>query len=167
MVRAQLALLRQVAPHVSRVGLFFNPSVVNAEVQNEEAGATFLPVREEADQLSAFNRVFSTVRKVGLHGLIVFSDPMMRDYRRTIVGLVRGCRLPAIFDAEEFVAAGGLMSFGAPAPCLRDIDSVIAYVDTQGTPAASGTSELVVNGKAASELGLVVPPALARARRVA
>lgn len=174
LVSRQVALLRQVAPTVSHVGLLFNPSVVMAAPDTERATRaaaaelgteiTFLPVREVADQASAFDEAFSTAQVAGVDGLIVRSDPMMKAHRRTIVSVVKRHRLPAVFDAEEFVNAGGLMSYGAPAPCLRDIESLNAFVErvtTSGLPPPNlDDFRLVVNGRVATALGLGIPPAL-------
>jgi hypothetical protein len=70
----------------------------------------------------------ATGREAGIQGLIVISDPMMKDYRRAIVRLAERLRIPAIYDAREFVTAGGLMSYGSGPPCLHDMDELMSYL---------------------------------------
>ncbi len=177
LVHRQLALLKQVAPTVSHVGLLFNPSSVLAlnedtsatRVAAAELGAkiTFLPVREATSQARAFTEALSRARDDRVDGLIVLSDPMISAHRRSIVSLVNRHRLPTIFDASEFVPVGGLMACGSPAPCLRDFDSLLAYLDTMeaaGHP-SEAEPDLVVNRRAAIALGLVVPAAFPVQRR--
>ncbi len=174
LVLRQLTILRQVVPKLPHVGVLFNPSVVIPTSETEPATSalaaelgtkvTFFPVREAADQIGAFRSAFSTARAVGISGLIVFSDPMMSNYRRTIVSLVERLRVPAIFDAKEFVDAGGFMAYGSATPGLGDIESVIAYDDAVRAAVQPRLDRaepaLVVNRKATGALDLVVPSAL-------
>jgi hypothetical protein len=171
LVGRQLELLRRVAPAVSRAGLLVNPSVVASSPEVEEAarrraaeaGAelTVLPVREAVDQTGAFEAALATAREAGVDGLVVLSDPMMKAHHRALVALVHRHRLPAIFDARQFVAAGGLMSCEIPAPVLLDYDSLVAAYDmrdSSGHAEASATPrDLAVNRSAAATLGLAVP----------
>ena len=94
--------------------------------------------------------------------------------RRRLVGLAARHRLPAVYPVTEFVAdAGGLMVYGPNVPDLNRRAAV--YVDKilKGTPPADlpveqpSKFELLVNLKAASALGLTIPPSvLARADQV-
>jgi putative ABC transport system substrate-binding protein len=174
LVGRQLTLLRQVAPAASRVGVLLNPSVIKTSLHVEEAAQrlaaeagtalTFLPVREAADQAAAFEAALSMARETGLDGLIVLSDPMMKAHRRALAALAGRYRLPAIFDAREFVGAGGLMSCAIHAPVLRDFDSLLASYDERARfdPVKAGAEELdlAVNRSAAAALGLAVPSTL-------
>jgi len=82
-------------------------------------------------------------------------------------------RLPAIYEREEFVNDGGLMSYGTN---IGDLDRRAAtYVDKilKGAKPAelpveqSTKFELVINLKAAKQIGLTIPPnVLARADKV-
>jgi hypothetical protein len=170
LVSRQLKLLRQVAPAVSRVGVLVNPSVVRTSAEAEETAQrmagevgvhfAFLPVREADDQAGAFEAALSRARDTGVNGLIVVSDPMMKAHRWALVSLAGRYRLPAIFDAQEFVAAGGLMSCEIPAPILRDFDSLVASYDlgddSGRTKAPADELDLALNRSAAATLGLAV-----------
>jgi putative tryptophan/tyrosine transport system substrate-binding protein len=83
------------------------------------------------------------------------------------------CRLPAIYPFRFFCDAGGLMSYGVNAEKI--VASAASYVDRilRGArpaelPVQAPTEfELVVNKKAARQLGLQLSPALlARAEEV-
>jgi putative tryptophan/tyrosine transport system substrate-binding protein len=87
-------------------------------------------------------------------------------HRALIAKLAVKHRLPSIFNAREFVEAGGLMSYG-PSPAERG-QRVADYVDKILNGAKPGdlpieqptTLEFVINLKTAQALGLTVPPSL-------
>ena len=82
-------------------------------------------------------------------------------------------RLPAMYPNYEFVEAGGLMSYG---PNIVDsfrrvadfVDKILKGTKPADIPVEQPMKfELVVNLKAAKEIGVTVPPnVLARADRV-
>ena len=95
-------------------------------------------------------------------GLIAAGDPFINAHRALIIRLAQHYRLPAIFAFRQFVAEGGLVSYG---PDSADIDRRSAsYVDRifKGEkPAdlpvqAPVKYELVINLKTAKALGLTV-----------
>jgi GNAT superfamily N-acetyltransferase len=174
LVRGHLQLLQLCAPGVSRVGLLFNPAVAWADAASIESiraaaadlGVVLTPVevRDALDQVSALQRAFATMAELAIDGLIVHSEPMLRDYRHAIVSMVQRLRIPAVYDAREFVVAGGLLSYGYARPCLHDFESVMAYVDslkaTGHAPIDATKPDLVLNAKAVTALGLAVPSTL-------
>ena len=52
-----------------------------------------------------------TKERIG--GLITSPGPLMGFHRRRILQLVEQNRIPAIHSAQDWTAAGGLMSYGA------------------------------------------------------
>jgi len=87
--------------------------------------------------------------------------------------LLAKARLPAIYDVQEFVNVGGLMSYGYNVNELyRRAASYIDRVFKGARPAElpveqPTTFELVINSKAAGEIGLKIPRSLLlRADRV-
>ncbi len=105
--------------------------------------------------------------------LVLPDEPMFLTWRATIVELAAKHRLPAFYGAQEFVDAGGMMSYGEN---LRSsYRGAAAYVVkiAQGSnpatlPVAQPTRfELVVNQKTAKTLGITIPgDILLRADRV-
>jgi hypothetical protein len=178
LIARQLSLLKQVAPGVSHVGVLFNPTVVTTAAGSEEAarilaarlGATFtfLPVRDAVDQVGAFEVAAATAREAGVQGFIVISDPMMTDYRRAIVRLVERLRVPAVYDAREFVIAGGLMFYGTEEiPYLCDMKGLLANLASiKAGDWGQGREEprLHLNRRAGA---MLKPPAAQNSRAVA
>jgi putative ABC transport system substrate-binding protein len=103
----------------------------------------------------------------------VLRNPIASTRRQQIVDLAAKSRLPAIYVQPEWVDAGGLMSY---APDLRDnwrraatyVDKILKGVKPADLPVEQPTKfELVINLKAAKQIGLTIPPnVLGRADRV-
>ena len=93
--------------------------------------------------------------------------------RKRIVELAGKHRLPAIYPDKEFVEAGGLMSYGADLTDLFRraavyVDKILKGAKPADLPVEQPMKfELVINLKAAKQIGLTIPPnVLARAERV-
>jgi putative ABC transport system substrate-binding protein len=83
-----------------------------------------------------------------------------------IVQLAAQNRLPGVYEARQFVAAGGLLSYG---PSLNDqvvraavyVDKILKGAKPADLPVEQPTKfELVINLKTAKALGLTVPQSL-------
>ena len=176
-----LELLTQTIPGVSRVALLWQPGAVGERTERDmlngaEVAARALRVQlqvVEARGPSDIDKAFSDIIKAHAGALTVPSTPMFASERGRLVDLAAKNRLPTLFTFEEYVDAGGLMSYG---PNLADLFRRTAtYVDRilKGTkpgdlPVEQPTKfELVVNLKTARALGLTIPPSvLRRADRV-
>ena len=83
-----------------------------------------------------------------------------------ITDLAAKHRLAAIYPSREFVDAGGLMAYGVSYPDLyfraaNLIDKIFRGAKAGDLPVEQPTKlELIVNLKAATALGLNVPPAM-------
>jgi putative ABC transport system substrate-binding protein len=82
-------------------------------------------------------------------------------------------RLPAVYDRSEFVDDGGLLSYGVSLNDLHRraatyVDKVLKGAKPADLPVEQPTKfELVINLKAAKQIGLTIPPnVLARADKV-
>ncbi len=109
----------------------------------------------------------------GMQALLVSQGPFFNARRMEIAALASRARLPAIYGFREFVQAGGLMSYGPDLPDLYRhaaayADKILKGAKAGDLPVQQPTKfELVINLKAAKELGITVPPALlARADEV-
>jgi putative ABC transport system substrate-binding protein len=105
--------------------------------------------------------------------LIVATDPYFFVRRGQIADFVARQKIPAIFYHRGFVAAGGLISYGATITEEYRTAGVYTGRILAGEKAGDlpilqpSKIELVVNAKAARELGITVPPTiLARADEI-
>jgi len=120
----------------------------------------------EARSPDQFERAFADMAKGHADALFEFPSPMFYQERKRIVELAAKYRLPAMYNAREFVGAGGLISYGANIPDLNRRTAVYADRILKGAkpsdlPVEQPTKfELVVNRKTAKTLGIDVPPAL-------
>ncbi len=164
-------ILKEIAPRVDRVALIMSPDVpdyVRESDAFEKAAArlgmtpVIAPVRQEAE-------IKETIARFGREpngGIVLGSDLTIITYRKTIISLAARYRLPAIYVRRDFVADGGLISYGVN--LADNYLSVAAYVDRilKGTtpkdmPVQQPTKfELAINLKAAKALGLTVPQSL-------
>lgn len=93
--------------------------------------------------------------------------------RKPIVDIAAKNRLPAIYYTAEWVESGGLLTYGANFPDLfrraaTYVDKILKGAKPGELPVEQAQKfELIVNLKAAKEIGLSIPPnVLARADRV-
>ena len=177
----RLSLLKEAVPQIERVGILMRqdfPSVTIAtrDWQNAELAAHQLRLQlvalnvETADDIRA---AFDATSTQNIGGIITFRNPTVVTYLDLIAGLSRKYRLPAVFDAGEYVEAGGLMSYG---PNIDEVYRQLARFVPKllhGTPPAElpieqpTTFELVVNNRTADDIGLPIPVSLlVRANRV-
>jgi putative tryptophan/tyrosine transport system substrate-binding protein len=120
-----------------------------------------------------FGRAFETVRRLHPDGLITVEDPLTASYTTSIAEFTASEQLPSLHGIREFVAAGGLMSYGANiADLFRRaadyVDKILKGAKPADLPVQQPTKfELVINTKTAEALGLEVPATvLARADEV-
>ena len=170
-------LLLQITPHARRIGVIFDRSVSNqqqlqaVEMTAVRLGQKVLPLPiEDAD---AVLRTIDHVQTNATDALVFVSSPIFTANAAQITDHVRHLNLPAIYESRVLVKSGGLISYG---PNLNEMFRRVAYyVDriVKGTKPAElpierpTQFELVVNARAAKQLGLDVPPMLlARADEV-
>jgi len=164
-------------PRAPRVALLFNPGTTKAppgaiEAVTRAAAKRGVELRVSAvtdaeDQIGAFTDEFAQIARQRADAVIVLDDPMYRDFRDTIVGLASRHRLPALYEADEFVRGGGLASYAVPssqqAPLPSELDPRAIILD----PLGGARPGLMINLKTARSLGLAIPPSvLLRADRV-
>jgi ABC-type uncharacterized transport system substrate-binding protein len=170
----RLALLKEVAPSVHRVGVllrqdFPSEGIAKRDWQNAESAAHQLELElfalnvRTADEVTA---AFEEASAKGVQGIVTFRNPTVVTYLELIAGLSKKRRLPAVFDAREYVEAGGLMSYGPNIDGTYRQLATYAYKLLHGTPVSNlpieqpTTFELVVNKHTAKDIGISVPSSL-------
>src|SRR5262249_801 len=100
----------------------------------------------------------------GVDALIVLQGTPLREQQgATVANLVAQHRLPAMYDGEEFVEAGGLMFYGSNFPdSYRRAATYVDKILKGGKPAdlpieQQITFDFVINLKAAGAIGLSIP----------
>jgi putative ABC transport system substrate-binding protein len=167
-----LQLLKQIAPHVNRVAMLFNPATATYAdyfLKPFKAAAPSFAVEAiaaPAHDKSEIESVIAAQAREPNGGLIVMPDSFTDVHRVEITSLVARYRLPAIYAFRFFAVIGGLLSYGAD---YRDnFRRAADYVDRVlkgGKPAdlpvqAPSKYVLVINLKTAKSLGLEFHPQL-------
>jgi putative ABC transport system substrate-binding protein len=167
----RLELLSELVPKAGVTALLVNPNNANAEpvmrdVQEAaRAKGVLLHILKAATE-SEIDGAFATLGKVQAGALVVGADPFFQSRREQLVTLVSRHALPAIYEARDFVVAGGLISYGPSQPSVnRQLGIYTGKILKGAMPADLPVQrptkfELVINLKTASALGLSVPPSL-------
>jgi len=167
----RLELLRELVPGATRIGLLVNPGspLTRLLVPITEAAARTLGVQVrvvEARTQDELHGAFSMMKQHRIQAARVPSDALFNGVRLRLVELAAQARVPVLYDLRDFVDAGGLAAYG---PSYADLFSRAAeYVDKvlkgqkpADLPIEQPTRfELVLNRKAATALGLTIPPSL-------
>jgi putative ABC transport system substrate-binding protein len=176
----RLELLRELVPSAKIIALLVNPSSANAD--NEAGAAAVQAVIRAGGQQSMvlhaaseadFGPAFARLMAQGAGALVVISDPLFTVRRDQIVALAALNGIPTIYPLREYVASGGLVSYGASAvDAWRQggvyVGQILKGAKPADLPVMQSTKfELVINLKTAKALGLDIPPTLlARADEV-
>ncbi len=119
---------------------------------------------------SEYRRVFAKIAQERPDAIIVSGKGELRPHRKLIVELVEKSRLPAIYGSREYMEVGGLMAyegdFGEIGRRMADdVHQILNGAIPSDIPIYQPTKfTFVVNLKAATALGLTIPPlTLARA----
>ena len=126
-----------------------------------------------ADGPNDLDNAFSNIAKDRPDALILLPSPMLFGQYKRILAFVADNRLPAIYQAREFVDAGGLMSYGANLNdlfrlCASYVDKILKGAKPGELPVERPTKfELLLNLKTAKQIGLIIPQkVLVKADRV-
>jgi len=173
-----LQLLHDLLPHVAVFGFLMNPNHPNSNAEMKVAEAAARSIGKamlifSASSESEIEAAFAKMAQQQVGALIGGSDTFLSERRETIVSLAAKYRIPAIYPHRQFVARGGMISYGVDTIYLYREAAFYADRILKGTnPAnlpvqAPAKYELIINLNAARGIGLTVPPTLlARADEV-
>jgi len=176
--RKRVELLRELVPRLSRIAVLYNPldSTKRGEFGELRASLNQVPVSLlpfEASDPEQFEKVFAAIGRSRPGALLVLDDAFTFVSVKAIASFAARYRLPSIFGFSEYVAVGGLASYGPDSRRLarRSADYIVKILkgeDPGKLPIELPTQfDLVLNAKTATALGVVIPKAiLLRADRV-
>ena len=174
----RLELLHELVPTATVIGALVNPAGPNAENQSRslQVASGVLGVQLHIFHASTegdFDTVFSNIVQFGAGALLIGADPLFVSRSEELAALTLRHALPAIWQGREFVAAGGLMSYGTSiAYIYRQLGVYTGRILKGEKPADLPVQqvvkvELIINLKTANAIGVTVPlPLLGRADEV-
>jgi ABC-type uncharacterized transport system substrate-binding protein len=167
----RMDLLAQLVPHSRVIALLMNPANSNAETDIADAQkaagelgrqTVVVNARSEKD----FNAAFAAMKEQRADAALIASDPMLLSQRAAIATLAAQHAIPVVYWGKEFVAAGGLISYGTGITWMYHQAGVYCGRILKGAKAAElpvlqpTKFDLVINVKTAKALNLAIPPHL-------
>jgi putative ABC transport system substrate-binding protein len=171
-------LLREIAPHAVRVaalasapgkalptvsGGFLDMKWFIDEVNAEKRALGFEPKTVFVRKVADFDGAFAAIEKWGADSLMVYETPHTMLATKQIIDFARRRRLIDMYEAREWAAAGGLISYGivAASTLLRSaemIDRILRGAKPADMPVEMPSHfELVVNQAVAKTQGFTFP----------
>jgi putative tryptophan/tyrosine transport system substrate-binding protein len=174
----RLELLKETIPNLSRIAVLWDPQNPAATQQWKESqqAARELGLQLHSMEVSSADKyegAFKEAIKSHSAALVVSQGSLVASNQKQVVDLAAKNRLPAIYTQENYVASGGLMSYGPDRaePFRRAavmVDKILKGTKPADLPVEQPMKfEFVINLKAAKQIGLTIPPnVLVRADRV-
>jgi putative ABC transport system substrate-binding protein len=171
-----LELLKETIPKLSRVAVMWNPKSSGQTWKENQLAARELGLQLHSMEISSADKLdsaFKAAIKMGSNALAVTQNPLLSSNQKQIVVLATKSRLPGIYPRSDYVANGGLTSYGADQaePYRRAaaiVDKILKGTKPADIPFEQPTKfEFVINLKTAKQIGVTIPPnVLARADKV-
>jgi len=167
----QFEMLHKLLPKASLFGFLVNPDVAFAKSQIKDAEGAARSLGHRLLVLTAktereIDAAFNTLVQRKADGLVTISEPFLNSRRDQVVELAARHSLPALYPVRDYVAAGGLVSYGTSIVGAYHEVGVYTGRILKGEkpadlPVVRPTKlELVINLKTAKALGLDVPISL-------
>jgi putative ABC transport system substrate-binding protein len=171
----RLQLLHELIPAANLMAALINPTHPGAETQSRDVQAAARTLGLQLHVLHAsserdLERAFATVVELRAGGLVVGSDGFFINHSEQLAALALRHAVPTIFLYREFIAAGGVMSYGGSLTDGCRLMGAYAGRILKGEkpadlPVQQATKlELIINLRTARALGIMMPlPLLGRA----
>jgi putative tryptophan/tyrosine transport system substrate-binding protein len=164
----RLELLRDLVPKATMIALLVNPqaAVSMSDGANVRAAAHSVGLQTHVLDVTAEGHVeaaFTVIVERRIDAALITADPFFVSQRDKLVALAARHTVPVIYFGREFVAAGGLISYGASETNAFRLAGVYVAKVLNGArpgdlPVMLPTKfELAINLKTAKALGLTVP----------
>lgn len=167
----RLGLLHELVPDAATIGVLVNPNYppAGSQLKGVEAAARIIgmgTVALRASNDGEIETAFETAIRENIRVLTITSDPFFNTRSEKLVALATRHAVPTVYPFREYIAAGGLMSYGVDlGEMYRQVGiyagQVIKGIKPADLPIMQPIKfELVINLKAARTLGLTIPAAL-------
>ena len=162
----RLELLSELVPRAGVIALLANPgaeSMIREVQEAARAKGVQLQILKASSE-SEIDAAFASPSQAG--ALLVGNDPFFMSRREQLVALAARYAVPAMYEWREYVAAGGLISYGTSRTgTWRRFGNYAGKILNGAKPADLPVEqptrfELVVNLKTAKALGLTIPAAI-------
>jgi putative ABC transport system substrate-binding protein len=172
----RLELLKETIPKLSRLVVFSDPRNTDTDLNEIEAAARLLKIQLmllEVQSLDDLENAFRSIVKSRADAITIGAGGFFNTHQKRIAELAVKHRLPAMYIEQEFVLAGGLMTYATSIPDLYRraatyVDKILKGAKPADLPVEQPRKfEFMINLKAAKQIGLTIPPnVLARADKV-
>ena len=174
----RVELLHELMPKARILALMTNPAGAFAETQAREAVAVANSLGLKLHVINAsteadLDAVFAKLIQLHAEGLVITGDILFTTHLNKLAALTFRYKVPAIYQRREFVAAGGLISYGSNLAHTHRLAGIYAGRILKGEkpadlPVQQATKvELYINLATAKALGLTIPQSvLSRADEV-
>jgi putative ABC transport system substrate-binding protein len=167
----RLEILRETFPKMTRVAALWpsreREAIAGFEETQQAARSFGLKVQSfELATPDDIEKAFAGIPKGNPHALVVILGPLVTLHSKRIVDAALKQRLPGMYPTRQFAEEGGLMAYG---PLIGDlyrraatyVDKILKGARPADLPIEQPTKfELVVNLKAANQIGVTIPPSL-------
>jgi putative tryptophan/tyrosine transport system substrate-binding protein len=167
----RLGLLHELVPAAAVIAILMNPNNPGAEADAKDVSVAAQALGVKVQALNAnterdLDAAFATLDRLRIGALVLISDPFFDTQRDRLVELSARHGIAGSYAWREYVAAGGLMSYGTSLTDAYRQAGIYAARVLKGEkpanlPVIQPTKfELVINLKTAKTLGLNVPPSM-------
>jgi putative tryptophan/tyrosine transport system substrate-binding protein len=171
LIPKRLELLSELVPQARVIALLVNPNNPTAErtMRDAQEAARAKEVQLlilKAGTESEIDAAFASFVQLHASALLVGQDSFFASRREQLVALASRNAVPAIYENREYIASGGLISYGTSlAATSRQAGIYVGKILKGAKPADLPVErptrfELVVNLKTAKALGLTMPPSI-------
>jgi len=166
-----LELLTETIPKLTRVAFLTNPTSPFSPLALEETQSAARALKMSLQLLEArtpeeLETAFAAATKERAGAILVSLDAMFLAQRARMAELAAKSRLPAMYGILEHADAGGLMAYAANRPDIFRRAATYVHKILKGAKPADlpveqpMKFELIINLKAAKQIGLTIPPNL-------
>ena len=164
----RLELAHELVPQASVFGLLINPGNPLAENVKRDSQAAALKLglqlnAQHATTDAELDKAFTAFREMHVGAVVIGTDAFFNNRVEQLAALAIRNSMPAVYDYHQFVAAGGLASYGGSVTdSYRLAGGYVGRILKGEKPAdlpvqQASKIELLLNLKTAKTLGITVP----------